>query len=191
MFTVLYDKVMRWSRHRHATWILGGLSFAESSFFPIPPDVLLAPMAMSQPEKAFRFALLTTLASVAGGLFGYLIGYYFIDTIIPWLENSHYWESYLTAQKWFSEWGFWAVFLAGFSPIPYKVFTITAGALAMAFVPFVIASLVGRGARFFLVAFLLAMGGERLEKQLHIYINRIGWATVFIIVIGVLVYYKI
>lgn len=188
MFTALYEKVMRWSRHRHAMWILGGLSFAESSFFPVPPDVLLAPMSLAQPEKALHFALLTTLASVAGGIFGYLIGYYFLDMIILWLENSHYWEGYLTAKEWFSEWGFWAVFLAGFSPIPYKVFTITAGALAMAFVPFVIASLVGRGARFFLVAFLLSMGGERLEKRLYLYINRIGWSAVFLVVAGVLIY---
>ncbi|RLA17874.1 MAG: DedA family protein [Gammaproteobacteria bacterium] len=188
MFNKLYSKVLSWSRHRHAEWYLGGLSFAESSFFPIPPDVLLAPMSLAQPEKAVRFALLTTIASVLGGIFGYLIGYFFIDLIIPWLENSHYWEKYLTAREWFAEWGFWAVFIAGFSPIPYKVFTLTAGALSMAFIPFVIASAIGRGARFFLVAMLLSWGGERLEKTLHIYINRIGWGVMILLVAGILIY---
>lgn len=188
MFAKLYDKVLSWSRHRHAERYLGGLSFAESSFFPIPPDVLLAPMSLAQPEKAIRFALLTTVASVLGGILGYLIGFFFIDLIIPWLETSHYLDKYLIAQEWFSEWGVWAVFIAGFSPIPYKIFTLTAGALSMTFVPFVIASAIGRGARFFLVAILLAWGGERLEKTLHSYINRIGWAITVLIVGGILIY---
>ncbi len=188
MFDKLYSKVLSWSRHQKAEWFLGGLSFAESSFFPIPPDVLLAPMSLSQPDKAIRFALLTTVTSVLGGILGYLIGYFFIDAIIPWLETSHYWEKYLTARDWFGEWGFWAVFIAGFSPIPYKVFTLTAGGLSMAFVPFVIASAIGRGARFFLVAMLLSWGGERLEKTLHIYINRIGWATTLLLAVGLILY---
>ncbi len=188
MFSKLYSKVLGWSRHKRAEWFLGGLSFAESSFFPIPPDVLLAPMSLSQPEKAMRFAFVTTIASVLGGVLGYLIGYFFIDAIIPWLETSHYWGKYLTAQQWFSEWGFWAVFIAGFSPIPYKVFTLSAGALSMAFIPFVIASTVGRGARFFLVAMLLSWGGEALEKTLHIYINRIGWGVTLLLVVGFVLY---
>jgi membrane protein YqaA with SNARE-associated domain len=188
MFSKLYNKVLGWSRHKRAEWFLGGLSFAESSFFPIPPDVLLAPMSLAQPEKAVRFAFVTTVASVLGGVLGYLIGYYFIDAIIPWLETSHYWGKYLTAQEWFREWGFWAVFIAGFSPIPYKVFTLSAGALSMAFVPFVVASAIGRGARFFLVAMLLSWGGERLEKTLHIYINRIGWGITLLLIAGFLIY---
>ena len=188
MFQKLYDKALLWSKHSHAPKYLCVLSFAESSFFPVPPDVMLAPMALAQPDKAFRFALLTTIASVLGGIFGYAIGYFLFDSIEPWLQTTHYWESYLIAQNWFKEWGFWAVFVAGFSPIPYKVFTIAAGAMNMALLPFVLASIIGRGGRFFLVAMLLAAGGSKLESKLREYMDRLGWATVALVVIGAGVY---
>lgn len=188
MFKKLYDKALDWSRHKHALKYLIVLSFTESSFFPIPPDVMLAPMALAQPNKAFRFALWTTIASVLGGIFGYVIGYFLFDTINPWLQTTHYWDSYLIAERWFKEWGVLAVFVAGFSPIPYKVFTITAGALQMLFLPFVLASFVGRGGRFFLVAMLLAAGGEKLESQLRKYMDAIGWATVVLIIVGAVIY---
>ena len=188
MFKALYEKALIWAKHRHATKYLCALSFSESSFFPIPPDVMLAPMALAQPEKAFRFALLTTLFSVLGGMLGYGIGYFLFDNIAPWLQETKYWEKYLTAESWFKEWGFWAVFVAGFSPIPYKVFTIAAGALQMSFLPFVLASLVGRGARFFLVAMLIAAGGEKLESKLRQYMDIIGWVIVALVVIGGVAY---
>jgi len=188
MFAKLYDKALGWSKHRHATKYLCALSFAESSFFPIPPDVMLAPMALAQPSKALRLALLTTIASVLGGILGYVIGFFFFDVISEWLQGSHYWEKYLLAKQWFNDWGFWAVFIAGFSPIPYKVFTIAAGTLSMALLPFIGASIIGRGARFFLVALLLAWGGERLESVLRTYMDRIGWTLVTLVVIGGLVY---
>lgn len=188
IFSPLYQRAMQWARHRHAPWFLGGLSFAESSFFPIPPDVMLAPMSLANPKRALWFALITTLASVTGGLFGYLIGVYAFEMIEPWLRTTRYWSSYEVAVTWFGEWGFWAVFVAGFSPIPYKMFTIAAGALSMAVLPFALASLVGRGARFFLVAALMAWGGARMEAVLHRYIDRLGWATVVAVVVGVLVY---
>ncbi len=188
MFQQLYDKVLSWSKHRHAVKYLCALSFAESSFFPVPPDVMLAPMALAQPDKAFRFALLTTIASVTGGLLGYAIGYFLFDSIAPWLQTTHYWESYLTAKSWFEDWGFWAVFVAGFSPILYKVFTIAAGTMGMVFLPFVLASTIGRGGRFFLVAMLLAAGGAKLESRLREYMDRLGWATVALVVIGVGMY---
>lgn len=179
---------MAWSRHRHAQWYLGGMSFAESSFFPIPPDVMLAPMSLAQPSRAWWFALLTTLTSVAGGLFGYLIGHYAFDVIEPLLRSSRYWASYESAVDWFGRWGFWAVFIAGFSPIPYKAFTIAAGALSMALLPFTLASLIGRGARFFLVAGLMKWGGARMEAALHRHVDRLGWATVALVVVGVMIY---
>ena len=188
LFSALYARTMRWSRHRHAPWYLGGLSFAESSFFPIPPDVMLAPMSLANPPRAWRFALIATLASVAGGLLGYLIGQYGFDAIEPWLRTTKYWASYEVAVEWFGRWGFWAVFVAGFSPIPYKVFTIAAGALSMALLPFTVASLIGRGARFFLVAGLMAWGGARMEAALHRTVDRLGWATVALVAIGALLY---
>ena len=180
IFSSLYAHTMKWSRHPHAPRYLAGLSFAESSFFPIPPDVMLAPMSMAEPRRAWYFAGLTTVASVIGGLFGYFIGVFAFDLIEPWLHDWGYWEAYQDAKGWFDRWGVWAVFLAGFSPIPYKIFTITAGVVAMALAPFLIASAVGRGARFFLVAALMAWGGERMERALHRYVDRLGWILVVV-----------
>lgn len=188
LFSPLYRRAMIWSRHPHAPWYLGGLSFMESSFFPVPPDVMLAPMCLATPRRAWFFALLTTLASVAGGLLGYAIGAFALDAILPWLQQSHYWPAYKTAVAWFERWGFWAVFIAGFSPIPYKVFTIAAGALGMALLPFTLASLVGRGLRFFLVAGLMAWGGARMEALLNRYVDRLGWAIVVLVALGALWY---
>lgn len=188
IFSPLYARAMRWARHPRAPWYLGGLSFAESSFFPIPPDVMLAPMSMAQPRRAIAFATLTTLASVLGGIFGYLIGLFAFEMIGPWIEGSRYAASFAQAKQWFDEWGFLAIFAAGFSPIPYKVFTITAGVLAMAFLPFVLASFVGRGLRFFLVALLMAWGGQRMEEKLHRWIDWLGWLTVALVLLIVLIY---
>jgi membrane protein YqaA with SNARE-associated domain len=188
LFSPLYRLALVWARHRHAPWYLGGMSFVESSFFPVPPDVMLAPMCLAQPHRAWHLALLTTLASVAGGLLGYAIGYFAIDALLPWLQESRYWPAYQTAVEWFGQWGFWAVFIAGFSPIPYKVFTIAAGGLSMALLPFTLASLVGRGARFFLVAALMAWGGARMEAALHRHVDRLGWATVAALAVGLLAF---
>lgn len=180
IFSSLYSRAMQWSRHPHAPRYLVGLSFAESSFFPIPPDVMLAPMSLASPGRAWYFAALTTLASVVGGILGYAIGLFAFDLIEPYLHEWGYWQGYLTAQNWFGEWGFWAIFIAGFSPIPYKVFTITAGVISMTLLPFVLASAIGRGARFFLVAGLMAWGGERMEQALHRYVDMLGWVVVVV-----------
>lgn len=190
LFSALYERVMQWSKHRHAMRYLFGLSFAESSFFPIPPDVMLAPMALATPSKAWNFAALTTVASVLGGLLGYFIGLFAFDMIEPLLQESGYYPKYLQAKGWFDEWGFWAIFVAGFSPIPYKVFTITAGVISMALIPFVLASAIGRGARFFLVSALMAWGGERMDGMLKKYIDWIGWLVV-ILVAAVIVVVKV
>ena len=169
---------MQWAQHRHATWFLGLLSFAEASFFPLPPDMMLAPMALARPVRAWRLALITTLASVAGGLFGYLIGVWLFHLIEPWVHTLGYWPAYLQVTRWFEVWGFWAVFLAGLSPIPYKVFTIAAGSATMALPAFLLASLIGRGIRFFLVAGLIYWGGAGLEEALRRHVERIGWMMV-------------
>ena len=184
LFSRLLEMVMGWAEHRHASYYLAGLSFAESSFFPIPPDVMLAPMTLAKPERAWRFALVTTIASVLGGIAGYLIGMFAFELVEPLLHRAGYWQRYLDAREWFAVWGVWVVFLAGFSPIPYKIFTITAGVVGMVFLPFVVASFIGRGARFFLVAWLMRMGGSRMEGILKQYIDRIGWLMVIIVVVG-------
>lgn len=178
LFEPLYEMVMRWSRHRHAETYLGVLSFAESSFFPIPVDVMLAPMVLAQRERWIRLALIATVLSVLGGVAGYAIGYVLFDSLEPWLRDSHYWGAYETSRQWFDEYGVWIVFVAGFSPIPYKVFTIAAGVAVLNLPGFIIASLIGRAGRFFLVAGLVRAGGQRFEDTLEKYVERIGWATV-------------
>lgn len=185
LFSKIFDRVMVWSRHPKAPWYLAALSFSESSFFPVPPDVMLAPMVLARPRSAWRFAGLTTVASVVGGAAGYLIGALAIEALEPLLHRLDYWDVYLKARLWFQTWGFWAVLAAGFSPIPYKIFTIAAGAMSMLLVPFLLASLVGRGARFFLVAGLIVWGGSRFESNLKRYIDAIGWSLV---AIGLLAY---
>ena len=187
IFSALYDRALRWTAHPHAERYLVGLSFAESSFFPIPPDVMLAPMTLAQPKRGWRFAILTTAASVVGGLAGYAIGWLALDAIEPLLRSLGYWDSYTRSTEWFVTWGFLAVLVAGFSPIPYKVFTIAAGALHMLLPAFVIASLVGRGGRFFLVAGLIIWGGEGMERRLRKHVDALGWLVVILGVIAVLV----
>ncbi|MDC9724983.1 MAG: DedA family protein [Gammaproteobacteria bacterium] len=184
LFSALYERVMLWSRHQYATYWLAIVSFTESSFFLIPPDVMLAPMSLAKPHKAWFYAGLTTATSVLGGLLGYLIGAYAFPFIEPWLHSLNYMHAYHTAETWFQRWGFWTIFLAGFTPIPYKVFTIASGALGMALIPFIIGSSIGRGMRFFLIAGLMRWGGERLESKLQRWVDRIGWTTIVVAVVG-------
>jgi membrane protein YqaA with SNARE-associated domain len=125
---------------------------------------------------------------VAGGLAGYIIGHFALEWITPWLQEFGYWDHYLRAQEIFAQWGFWAVLVAGFSPIPYKVFTISAGALFMNLPLFLLASVVGRGGRFFLVAGLVRWGGPKIEPMLRKYVERLGWATVLLLAIGFMVW---
>ena len=169
---------MAWSRRPAAPRYLAALSFAESSFFPVPPDVMLVPMTLARPERGLWLAFVTTLASVAGGLAGYLIGYLALELVEPLLRSGGYWGELLTARDWFERWGLWIVFVAGFSPIPYKVFTLSAGALAMPLLPFLAASAVGRGLRFFLLAGLVSRLGPRVEPLIRRYIEWIGWGLV-------------
>ena len=183
LFSPLYARAMRWARHRHAPAYLGTMSFAESSFFPVPPDVMLAPMCLARPDRAWRFALLTTLTSVAGGLAGYAIGYYAFEAVAPWLQTTKYWASYQTAVQWFNDYGFWAVFIAGFSPIPYKVFTILSGLMQMQLVPFLIASVIGRSLRFFLVGALIFAFGKPVRSFIDRYFNLVA-LLFFVLLIG-------
>ena len=176
----LYDRVLGWSRHPHAERYLGAMSFAESSFFPIPVDVMLAPMTLADRSKWIRFATIATVFSVLGGLGGYAIGWGMFEAIEPWLRESHYWGDFEVASRWLNDYGVWVVFAMGFSPLPYKVATIAAGVAVINLPGFFIGSLIGRAARFFLVAGLVRLGGEEFETSLRKYIERIGWAVVVI-----------
>ena len=183
-----YNYIIHLASNAKAKYYLFILSFSESSFFPIPPDVMLLPMCIANHSRAWYFALITTVGSVLGGVLGYFIGSYSFDMIEPFLNNRGYIDSYLLAVQWFDDWGFWAVFIAGFSPIPYKVFTIAAGATLMPLIPFIIASVIGRGARFYLIAFLVKVFGNKADALIKRYMDRIGWILIGIIALFVSVY---
>lgn len=184
LFGPLYQRVIRWSRHRHAPRYLAVLSFTEASFFPIPPDVMLAPMVLAQRERAWYLASVTTIASIFGGLLGYLIGWVLFEQVgQPIIELYEAERQFQTVKDWFEQYGVWVVFVAGFSPIPYKLFTVTSGLMAMALAPFLLASAVGRGARFFLVAGLIHWGGEPFAAFIEKRVNLIGWSVVAVVAV--------
>jgi len=185
LFSLMYDRALVYSKHQKAPFYLSVLSFIESSFFPFPPpDVMLAPMCLAQRKKAWYFAFLTTITSVLGGLFGYLIGVFAFELVEPILKSVGYWEKFETIQLWFLEWGIGVVFIAGFSPIPYKLITISSGVVGMALIPFILASLIGRASRFYLVAGLIYLGGEKMEQNLRKHIDTIGWLVVVLMVVA-------
>ncbi len=171
MIRRLYDWTMAWAAHRYATFVLGLVSFMESSFFPIPPDVLLVPMVLAQRAKAWFYATVCTLASVAGGLAGYLIGAFFFDSLAqPVLDAYGYSGAFASFTTRYNEWGAWIVFIAGVTPFPYKVITIASGATGLPLPVFMVASAIARGLRFFLVAAILWWVGPParafIEKRL-------------------------
>lgn len=184
MFQRLYDQVLEWSGHRRAPAILCGLSFAESSFFPIPPDVMLAPMCLARMDRAWWFAALCTISSVAGGLLGYLIGRLAFGLIESWLMASSYAGVFTAAVESFNRYGAIYILLAGFTPIPYKIFTISAGVVGMPILPFILGSVAGRGARFFLVAGLIRMLGESGVEKLRAWVDVIGWSVLVLTIVA-------
>lgn len=180
---------MRFSRRDSAAYYLSALSFFESFILPFPPpDVMLAPMSLAKPDKAMRFAALTLIFSVLGGLVGYLIGAFLFDFASPYIDAWGYRDRFERVMQWFEVWGFWAVLVAGFSPVPYKLFTVAAGVLQLAILPFVLASVIGRGARFYLVAWCLSRFGPTIEPKLLQYIERIGWAVVVALAVAIILY---
>ncbi len=190
LFGPLYDRCLRWARHAHAVWYLGVISAIEAIFFPIPPDVMLAPMTLAWPARWLRYATVTTFASVGGGMIGYGLGYFALEALLPWIARAGYLDAYQLAHDQFARYGVWIIFVAAFTPIPYKVFTVGAGAAAMALAPFILASLAGRGARFFLVAGLVAWGGPRVEPHLRRYIEVVGW-VVAVVILGAIAWLNI
>ena len=181
LFGPLYDRCRQLAAHRHAPWYLGFISTIESIFFPVPTDVMLAPMALAHPKRWFRYGMLAAVTSVIGGLIGYALGYFFIEAVMPWIERVGYLGKYEAVQDQFTRYGVWIMFVAAFTPIPFKVFTIAGGAAAMPLLPFAIASLVGRSLRFLLVAGLVAWGGPRIEPHLRRYIETVGWIVAVVI----------
>jgi len=168
----IYDWVLGWAETPYGVPALCVLSFVESSFFPIPPDVLLIALALSAPTRAFRFAAWCTVASVLGGLFGYLIGYALWATFEPLLINRVFSrENFEAVTAQYHDHGELAVFIAAFTPIPYKVFTIAAGVAKLNLLGFTGASIVGRGGRFFLVALVIRLAGPKAKAMIDKYFN--------------------
>ncbi len=182
MMKSLYDWAMRMVSGPKALMALCAVSFVESSFFPIPPDLLLIPMILKQREKAFRFALYCTVFSVLGGAFGYAIGHYAYDLIQP-----HLGQSFIEKINWFAqqynEYGAWIVFGAGVTPFPYKIITIASGVTGLNFMIFIIASVLARGLRFYLIAWLLWKWGKPMKEFIE---RNLGWLSVvfFVLLIG-------
>lgn len=176
MLRRFYDRVLALSASPNAPWWLAAISFAEASFFPIPPDILLIPMALSRPRRAWMLAAICTLASVAGGAFGYLIGYaLFVEIAQPILAAYGYGGKFAAFQESFAEYGLEIILLKGLLPIPYKIITIACGAAAFSFPQFMAASLLTRGARFFLVAGLIRVFGDPVRDFIE---RRLGLVTV-------------
>ncbi len=164
MLLRLYRRVLSLAASPHAPWWLAAVAFAESSFFPIPPDLLLVPMALARPSRAWRLAAICTAASVAGGALGYLIGYALFDQFArPLLHAYHYDAAFARFQETYARWGLWVILVKGLTPIPYKIVTIASGAAHFDFPLFMAASLVTRGLRFFLVAALIRHYGPSVR----------------------------
>jgi membrane protein YqaA with SNARE-associated domain len=176
MLRPFYDWCIDAAGKPHAAWILGAVSFAESSFLPVPPDVMLIPMALAQPELAWRYAVVCTLASVAGGVLGYLIGALLYDSIGQWIVHVWgYGDKMESIRQAFAQYGAWIIVGKGVTPIPYKIVTIASGFAGYNFGSFVALSLLTRGVRFFAEAFLLKRYGpgarEIIEKRLGFWVT--------------------
>ncbi len=188
LFGPLYERALAWARHPKAPALLTGLSFAEAIVFPVMPEVMLAPMCLSQPKRGFWFASLSLAGSLAGAVVGYLLGHYAYELVRPLLESLGWLDRIdaqvtslreITAQ---SPWkAFWLLVIAGFTPIPLKIFTWASGIVGVPMLPFLASMFVGRGKRVFLVALSIRLGGERAEKALHRYIEPIGWSALLLL----------
>jgi len=190
MFRRLYDWVLHWAETPYGVLALFLLAFAESSFFPIPPDVLLLPLCLSKPLKSLKFALVTSIGSVAGGVAGYFIGFGiwtlvsgFFFNYVPGFSP----ERFRLVQDLFAQHNFWIVFIAGFSPIPYKIFTIGAGVFKVSFPLFFLASACSRSLRFFLIAGLVYFFGVPIRKFIDQYFNILTWIFTMLLVAGFLI----
>ena len=184
MLRRLYDWVMGLAASRHAPTSLFAISFAESSFFPIPPDVMLAPMVLARPDRAWRYAALCTLASVLGGVLGYAIGFFLQDFGIWLMAITGHAGGLAEFQCWYGKYGVWLILAKGMTPIPYKLVTIASGLAAFSFPAFIIASVITRAARFFLVAFVVKRFGPALLPVIERRLALFAGGLILLLVIG-------
>lgn len=180
IFSNIYNKVMHVSRSKYASFILGVVSFFEAIFLPLPPDILLVSMVMSDKTRYIKYFSITLLFSILGGISGYFIGMFCIDLAYKYIVLYGYADSYMQVQTWFSYWGFWIIFVAGFTPIPYKLFTLGAGSFHMSLLPFIVASIISRGLRYGLISCITKIFESRITSSIVKYIDLVGWMTVLI-----------
>ena len=183
VFRNLYERAILWSAHPKASWYLTFISFIEAIFFPVPPEVMLAPMSLAQPKRAFRFATLSLFGSLVGMFIGYALGHYAIDLAMPLVEKMGFASQFEDIKRQADANGFWLLLLAGFTPIPFKIFTIASGAGGMPLLPFFFGALIGRGKRVYLVATAIYLGGEKAEAKLRQYIEPIGWTALLLVAV--------
>ena len=182
IFQPLYVRAIAWSKHRHAPTLLTGLSFIEAIFFPVMPELMLVPMCLAQPRRGFRFAALSLLGSVFGMFVAYAIGHYAIDLAMPLIEKMGYASQFESIKQQAAENGFWLLLIAGFTPVPFKIFTLASGVVAMPLLPFFLGGLIGRGKRVFLVAGAIRFGGEKAEAALHRHIEPVAWLALVLLI---------
>ena len=182
MFRKLYDWTLRMAGHRHAVRYMGAVSFAESSFFPIPPDVMVVPMVLAQRERAYWIATVCTVTSVLGGMLGYAIGAYFWESFGPWL--STYIGLTEEVRQYFIDYGVWIILLKGLTPIPFKLVTIASGLAGFNFPLFVLLALITRGARFFLLAWALKKWGEPVQAFIEKRLTLVSWLFLLCLIGG-------
>ena len=185
MIRRMYDWVLGWANHRYGSVVLFVIAFAESSFFPIPPDVLLMALALGKTQAAFRFALICSVGSVLGGLAGYYIGWQLMEAVgQPILALYNVQDKFAQVQQQFLAYGGWAVAIAGFTPIPYKVFTIASGAAQLSLSTFLLASVLSRSARFFLVSGLIYHFGPTIKAFIDKYFNILTIVFTVLVLLG-------
>ncbi len=185
MFRRIYDFMIRLAEHPRSLHALAVVSFAESSFFPIPPDVMVIPMVLARPAMAYVIAAVCTVFSVIGGMAGYAIGFFLYDTMGQWLINLYgLQEAAAQYQHWYAEWGLALILIKGLTPIPYKLVTIASGAAHFDFLTFVLASIVTRGARFFIIAALLKRYGEPVRTFIEKRLDLLSWIALGLIISG-------
>lgn len=185
MIQRLYDWTLRLAARRDADWVLAGVAFAESSFFPIPPDAMMVPMVLARPERAWRIALIATAASVVGGLLGYAIGYFLLATVGEWIINLYgLGEKVGEFQAAYAHWGLWIILIKGLTPIPYKLVTIASGMAHFNLGLFVLASLITRALRFFIVAGLLKIYGPPIKTFIEARLTLVTTVFAVLIVLG-------
>lgn len=192
VFGPLYERALAWARHPRAPSLLGALSFAEAIVFPVMPEVMLAPMCLSQPQRGMHFASISLVGSLLGAVVGYALGHFAYELVKPllaalgWIERIDAQVVWLREVAQQSPWqAFWVLVIAGFTPIPLKIFTWASGVVGVPMLPFLASMLVGRGKRVYLLAAAIRLGGARAERLLHRWIEPLGWGATAVLALGI------